>query len=116
MSAIVLGLPKDSLSTAPVNVTLHDKATTGKRPDDSRSSATVSDSSLLSWLLGSRSCGGSIEPPAPRVIHMKRCEHCGVWSSDEICRCRKLLPPSSLDLPDSDPAPEALWQEFGGEA
>ena len=101
MSAIVLGLSSQRLN----------KATTTNDQRESRSSATVSDSSLLSWLLGSRSCGGSIEP---RIIQMKRCEHCGVWSSDEICRCRKLLPPSSLETPEPDV--EALWQEFGGEA
>ena len=94
-----------------------DKATIMNDQRESHSSATVSDSSLLSWLLGSRSCGGSIETPTEtRVIHLKRCEHCGVWSNDEICRCRKLLPPSSLDTPDGEAAPEALWQEFGGEA
>jgi len=94
-----------------------DKVTTMNAQRESRPSATVSDSSLLSWLLGSRSCGGFTEPEAgPRIIHMKRCEHCGVWSNDEICRCRKLLPPSSLDQPDGEPVPEALWQEFGGES
>jgi len=107
MSAIVLNL-RPTLGS--------DKATTTNAPRESRSSATVSDSSLLSWLLGSRSCGGSTDAQQPRVIHMKRCEFCGVWSSDEICRCRKLLPPSSLDTPDGEPATEALWQEFGGEA
>lgn len=37
-----------------------------------------------------------------RDIIVRRCENCGVWSNERICRCLKLLPPSSLDPRDDE--------------
>lgn len=74
-------------------------------------SQEVQDGSLLAYLLGRSSCGSY--HTEPKVIHVKRCELCGVWSSDSICACLKMLPASSLDDPrgiEDDP-----WQDTGGE-
>lgn len=78
------------------------------------SSATVNGSSLLSWLLQQRSSSGrAVEP---HIIHMRRCEKCGVWSSEAICACLKMLPASSILEPPAPPDEEAfaVWQDDGG--
>ena len=104
MSAIVPN-PNPSQRDNPMAICL-------RQSPSEASSATVSDSSLLSYLLRSSLCISAVE--RPRVIHMKRCEHCGVWSSEAICKCLKLLPASSLDDPRDEDALQ-IWQDDGGE-
>jgi hypothetical protein len=50
-------------------------------------------------------------PVGDKEIVVRRCYNCGVWSSDETCRCLKLLPASSLDRREED-EPEF---DIGGE-